>query len=123
LGIGSGVGKEEGLNGRPCLIADVADHGKVKVVTVLPITHSAPKQPNSAVEIPAQTKARLGMDGLRSWIVTTEANEFIWPGSDVRIVSRSRPAYGQLPERLVTRVLALARENAEGSRGPVVNRD
>jgi hypothetical protein len=32
------------------------------VVTVLPITHSAPADPASAVEIPLPVKRRLGLD-------------------------------------------------------------
>jgi hypothetical protein len=117
------IGQEEGLKDRPCMIADIAGDGKFKLVTVFPITHSAPQGLADGVEIPAQTKARLGLDDLRSWIVTTEANEFIWPGPDVRIVSRHRPAYGQLPERLVTKILWLAKENAAVSQRQAVKRD
>ena len=32
------------------------------------------------MEIPLATKARLGLDDARSWIVLNEANRFIWPG-------------------------------------------
>jgi hypothetical protein len=117
------AGQEEGLKDRPCMIADIEGHGKVKVVTVLPMTHSAPRHPTSGVEVPAQTKARLGLDDFRSWIVTTEANEFIWPGPDVRIVSQNRPAYGLLPERLVATILLLAKEHSQASESQIVNRD
>ena len=53
------------------------------VVTVLPITHSAPADPASAVEIPLRVKWRLGLDDDRSWIVVAEGNEFLWPGYDL----------------------------------------
>jgi hypothetical protein len=46
------------------------------VVTVLPITHSAPADPASAVEIPLPVKRRLGLDDDRSWIVVAEGNNF-----------------------------------------------
>ncbi|WP_247882459.1 hypothetical protein [Azospirillum sp. TSA2s] len=71
-------------------------------MTVLPITHSPPADLASAVEIPAATKVRLGLDTERSWVVLTEANRFVWPGPDLR---PARPddagsvAYGLLPAR------------------------
>jgi len=45
-------------------------------VTVLPISHTPPANPALAVEIPHETKRRLGLDDERSWIVLTEANRF-----------------------------------------------
>jgi hypothetical protein len=43
-----------------------------EVVTVVPITHSAPPDLADAVEIPAPLKAYLGLDDMPSWIVVTE---------------------------------------------------
>jgi hypothetical protein len=43
-----------------------------------------PKDPSDALEIPIVTKERLGLDSERSWVVLTEANDFIWPGPDLR---------------------------------------
>lgn len=79
------TGQEEGVKDRPCAIvmAMVDEMGEQKV-TVLPITHAPPRDPDEAVEIPAATKRRLGLDDARSWIVVAEANEFIWPGPDLR---------------------------------------
>lgn len=54
------------------------------IVTVLPVTHSPPQTPEDAVEIPADTKRRLGLDEAPSWVVLTEANRFVWPGPDLR---------------------------------------
>lgn len=75
------VGREEGSKDRPCAIvmAVVTQDGEQEVL-VLPITHSPPANPADAVEIPSQTKARLGLDADRSWVVITEANAFVWPG-------------------------------------------
>ena len=56
--------------------------------------------PADALEIPATTKQRLGLDGERSWVVLTEANDFIWPGPDLRPVpgrDLNTVAYGFLP--------------------------
>ncbi len=52
------------------------------------------------MEIPLETKKRLGLDEARSWIVLTEANQFIWPGPDLRPAVQGDMgsiAYGQLP--------------------------
>jgi hypothetical protein len=75
------------------------------VVRVLPITHAPPSDPADAVEIPPATKLRLGLDAKRSWIVLTEANDFVWPGPDLRPAINGDPsttAYGMLPPRLFT---------------------
>jgi hypothetical protein len=50
------------------------------VVTVLPITDSAPPDRASAVEI---VKRHLGLDDDPSWIIVAEGNEFLWPGCDL----------------------------------------
>ena len=70
------------------------------LVRVAPITHRQPDDLSRAIEIPALTKARLGLDGQRSWVILHHANEFIWPGPDVRPVPGRKPAtiyYGPLP--------------------------
>lgn len=47
--------------------------------------HSSPPQrPEDAIEIPPATKQRLGLDSERWWIVINQANEFVWPGPDLR---------------------------------------
>ena len=69
----------------------------------LPITRSRPADAAIAVEIPAATKARLGLDDDRSWIILNELNEFIWPGPDLRPAisgDLASVAYGFLPPRL-----------------------
>jgi len=74
------AGRDEGIKERPCAIvlSVMAEGGKRRVV-VAPITHAPPDNPEEAVEIPADIKARLGLDGDRSWIVITEINRFDWP--------------------------------------------
>jgi hypothetical protein len=98
------AGRDEGNKDRPCaLVMTVVDEDGDKEVLVLPVTHRAPNHRADAIEIPAATKARLGLDGERSWIMITEANEFVWPGPDLRSVpgrDESTIAYGALPPRL-----------------------
>jgi hypothetical protein len=70
------------------------------IVRVLPITHTPPKTPADALEIPMLTKERLGLDSERSWVLLTEANDFIWPGPDLRPLpgrEANTVAYGFLP--------------------------
>jgi hypothetical protein len=94
-------GRDEGTKDRPCAIVLVvlreANH---PIVRVLPVTHTPPSNAADALEIPAATKQRLGLDSERSWVVLNEANDFIWPGPDLRPVpgrDLSTVAYGFLP--------------------------
>lgn len=101
-------GQEEGSKDRPCAIVLTtrAAAGET-VVTVLPITHSAPPVADDAVEIPAVVKRRLGLDEARSWVVVSEVNRFVWPGPDLRPVSRAEPSrfhYGLLPPSLFRQI-------------------
>lgn len=97
-------GREEGVKDRPCAVILVTTHkDDERVVTVLPISHAPPANPQLAVEIPAPVKQRLNLDDERSWVVLTEANRFIWPGPDLRPSRRGDPAsvsYGLLPYAL-----------------------
>ena len=103
-------GREEGVKDRPCAVILVTTDNKLeKIVTVLPITHTPPENPVLAVEIPKETKRRLGLDDERSWIVLTEANRFVWPGPDLRVVQPgdlSSVAYGLVPQALFKQVTA-----------------
>jgi hypothetical protein len=84
------AGQDEGLKDRPSVIVLTAERQEdgATIVTVLPITHSAPTRPGAAVEIPAPVKRHLGLDDQRSWVVVAEGNEFLWPGYDLRKVPR-----------------------------------
>jgi hypothetical protein len=112
-------GQEEGRKDRPCaIIAAIRsdETGKLRII-VLPITHSAPKQPELALEIPQRVKNALKLDSDRSWIICVEWNEFIWPGPDLRRIPNaddSSVAYGVLPPTLLKQTtgkfLALLKE-------------
>jgi hypothetical protein len=102
------AGREEASKDRPCaVILVVRDDAGEEVVTVLPISHSPPADPELAVEVPAETKRRLGLDDDRSWIVLTDANRFVWPGPDLRPRLRgdmASVAHGLLPRGLMEEV-------------------
>jgi hypothetical protein len=88
-------------------VLSTRNHDGDEVVLVLPITHRQPSDPELAVEIPAATKRRLGLDGDRSWIVMTDSNRFIWPGPDLRLAVPGDVAsvvYGYLPRALLLEV-------------------
>ena len=109
-------GQIEGRKERPAVIVlSVTRQDERTVVTVAPITHSPPARAELAVEIPPATKRRLGLDDERSWIVTDDLNQFVWPGVDLRPVNRGAQtfAFGLLPaalyEEVRRRILAVAR--------------
>lgn len=95
------AGKEDGVKDRPCAIVvarQMADD--TTVVTVVPITHTAPDENTAAIEIPAVLKSHLGLDDLPSWVVVSEVNEFVWPGVDLRAIANTDPkeySYGVIP--------------------------
>ena len=97
-------GQEEGVKDRPCaIVLAITNDNRDKIVTVLPITHAAPRHTGDAIEIPPATKRRLGLDDERSWVVLTEANRFFWPGPDLRPARQgdaASVAFGLLPEGL-----------------------
>ena len=109
-------GQAEGTKHRPAVVvlAVEADDAHGETVLVAPITHREPWNPAAAVEIPPQTKRRLGLDPERSWIVVSEVNRFEWPGPDLRPVEPGRWAYGYLPTGLFQtvrdRLVDLARQ-------------
>ncbi len=95
------AGREEGVKDRPCaIILVILREGDRPIVRVLPVTHTPPADPADALEIPPATKQRLRLDADRSWVVLSEANDFIWPGPDLRPAvsgDLSSVAYGMLP--------------------------
>ncbi len=93
-------GREEAPKDRPAaIVLTVADESGRPRIYALPITHSPPLDADDGIEIPLVTKRRLGLDGEQSWIMLTEANVFLWPGPDLRILpgsDASSIAYGML---------------------------
>jgi hypothetical protein len=120
-------GREEGIKDRPCAIilvtADAADR---EIVTVLPVTHSPPSDLSLALEIPGMTKARLGLDAERSWVVLNEANRFVWPGPDLRYAvsgDSSSVAYGVVSEHFYEEMRKRFVDVLKSRRAKIVMRD
>jgi hypothetical protein len=101
-------GQLEGIKDRPCaIILTVENDEGERIVSLVPVTHTPPHDPDAAVELPTATKRRLGLDNERSWVVVSEFNRFVWPGPDLRPVSRDdngQYAYGLLPPKLFERI-------------------
>lgn len=104
------LGQEEGRKVRPCaVVLVVLEEGRKPKVRVLPITRTPPNDPADALELPPLTKQRLGLDDDRSWIVLSEANDFLWPGPDLHFRPGQGPAstaIGHLPPGLMKLLLA-----------------
>jgi len=119
-------GREDGVKDRPCaLILITHTEDGEEIVTVLPLTHTPPRDLNDALEVPRDLKSRLGLDDERSWIVLTEANRFAWPGPDLRPAARgdtSSIAYGALSPRFFADVLARFLELVESRRVKITKR-
>lgn len=89
------------------VIATRTEDGDI-VVTVAPFTHSPPAREQDGLELPAEVKRTLGLDEERSWLICSELNRFVWPGPDLRPISRRAPGkfdYGLLPTPFMRRVL------------------
>lgn len=119
------AGADEGRKDRPCavVVTTLDDVGDTLVYAV-PITHSEPAA-DQGVEIPASIKRRLGLDAGRSWAVTSELNRFVWPGYDLRPISRSQPdtfAWGFLPVEIVDAIKRQIVANQRARQFAVVNR-
>ncbi len=100
-------GATEGRKDRPCAIVVAVprdESGDTRVV-VVPVTHSAPADPATAILLPTSVKAALGLDPAPSWVCLNELNIFSWPGYDLRPIAGSdRIAYGALPKPLFERI-------------------
>lgn len=111
-------GLQEGSKDRPCAIVLVKSEaeGERRIVTVAPITHT-PAADGRSIALAPKVKRHLGLDDQASWIVLDELNRFIWPGTDIRPISRRHPgvfSFGVLPtdvfEQIKTVIAELRRE-------------
>lgn len=107
-------GQVEGRKDRPCaIVVALEDEADLrKQVAVVPITHTPPRDPGVAVEIPRRVKEHLRLDGERSWVILDEFNVFVWPGFDLRPIERGsgRVDYGFLPPRFFDQLIARIQE-------------
>jgi mRNA-degrading endonuclease toxin of MazEF toxin-antitoxin module len=119
--------RDEGVKDRPCVIVLAVESSDADtIVAVVPITHTPPVDPSFCIEIPAATKRRLGLDSEKSWAVANQVNRFVWPGFDLRPVSRHEPdrfAYGYLPPMIFKRITETLFRAARSRRAAIVSRE
>jgi hypothetical protein len=120
-------GQEEGNKDRPCaIILATMDKGGRQYVAVLPITHSAPMDRDTGLELPRDVKTRLGLDHLPSWIILSEYNFFEWPGYDLRTIENTGGtsySYGHLPASLTRKMIEMVFKKARLHQLKRVDRD
>jgi PemK-like, MazF-like toxin of type II toxin-antitoxin system len=99
------------------VVAQLVVRDRIQLI-VAPLTHSPPKNPRDAVEVPSNVKKQLGLDNERSWVVTNEINSFIWPGPDVRPVKGGdgTPLLGAVPPQLLEMIKASILDHAASHR-------
>jgi hypothetical protein len=118
------AGQIEGRKDRPVMALAVAvseKDGRTHVMA-LPITHSQPFDQDHGVLLPDATKRLLGLDEAPSWVITTEAVRFAWPGADVRRAPRRKgPFYGVVSTKLLQTIVRSYVNNRQ--RGETVSFD
>jgi mRNA-degrading endonuclease toxin of MazEF toxin-antitoxin module len=121
------AGRDEAAKARPCVIvlALRRESDGTVLVRVVPVTHSPPKDPGAALELPQAVKRHLGLDASRSWVILDELNELTWPGFDLRPIALSPTefAYGFLPPRLFDTLIIRLRQVWSERRGKATRRD
>ena len=120
-------GHEEARKERPALVLalSVREDNGGKQVLVLAITHTKPVNARDAVPLPSAVKRHLGLDDDASWITTTEANAFFWPGPDLRPIPDRLPAsviYGRIPNALLQEAARSFLANRKRQRAQMVSR-
>lgn len=90
-------------------------------LNVLAVTHTPPTTAADTAVFPQDIKRHLGLDDAPSWIVTPEANAFIWPGPFIRPVPSRSPTtviYGRVPNGKLRQVARsyLAKRDEQRSR-------
>ena len=116
-------GREEGIKDRPCVIVIATGQAEgATMVTAVPVTSSP--QSDSAIELPPDIKARLGLEpGSASWVVCSEVNRFAWPGPDLRpIPHKGGWNHGRIPDLLLLQIQRMLRASAGRRQLRVVRR-
>jgi hypothetical protein len=119
--------QDEGIKDRPTIVMalSVQVEDEATRVYVLAVTHTPPRSDADAIQMPPAAKRHLGLDDDPAWIITTEANTFLWPGPDIRPIpgrASGTVVYGRIPDNLLRRVIASYVENATKKRTTIVSR-
>lgn len=103
------------------VLARLIDSDQTRLI-VAPVTHSEPP-PGEGVAMPVAVKRNLRLDREASWIVTTEVNQFVWPGPDIRPAKGlETPLYGAIPARLFDEIRRQIADHAATKQAAVVKR-
>ncbi len=95
------AGQIEALKYRPCVVLDTKQNADGSTLTfVAPITHTRPNASESSIQINPGTARRVGLDDpdTDKWLITSEVNQFTWPGPDRLPVTYRGP----MPAKLVS---------------------
>ncbi len=104
-------GHLDGRKDRPCAVMIV--QASKNIVSVCPITHTPPRA-GQGIRVPAKTCERLGLDEQAPcWVITTEMNQFVWPGPDIRKAPSGQHSYGLMPAALFEQIKAQLLANNE----------
>jgi hypothetical protein len=117
------AGQVEGTKPHPAAMILVQEQGLKPLVTVVPITHSAPSGSDVAIAIPPRLAARLGLDAKPQWVIVSEANQFHWPGFDIEPNKNGDYVYGFVAPELLKQIAAKFAECAEAGLKPVSRDD
>jgi hypothetical protein len=116
-----------GEKNRPCLILGVGESKSgEKTVIVAPITHTAPFHPQDALQVPAETCRRIGLDSQPKWLMCSDINKFDWPGVDLaRVPGRNSGTvvWGQVSASFIKEAQDLARDVHKRGYMRVLSRD
>ncbi len=107
------------------LALSIREADRLTRVLVLAVTHTPPFRVTDAVAIPSEVKRSLALDDAPSWIVTKEANAFLWPGPDVRPIPGRTPAtvvYGRVPDSPLRDVAQSYLANRDSQKARLVSR-
>jgi hypothetical protein len=100
------VGRDAGKDRPACLVAASDAAIDPRIVVILPITHSYPRD-TIAVEIPPKVRVAIGLDDAPSWVIVSEYNLETWPNGLTVIPGRPGTfAYGFVPPNLFAQIKA-----------------
>ena len=112
------AGLRDGRKDRPCaiILATKPKDDGLRDVILCPITHSPPKEGESAVEIPYKMARHLKLDDERCWIKTHQVNTVEW-GADylpygVVPARKGQWVFGQLHHAIGRKAFEQVRENS-----------
>ena len=123
------TGRIDGAKDRPCAIILISQKGdnKTRDVYVCAITHTPPRQGETAVEIPYKVAKYLNLDHERMWVKTQEVNKMKWEENRIPFgVSKTpdgRWHYGMIPRALGQKIHEQALTNSKTNALNIVRRD